>query len=157
MKNITSRYSTLLLAGVLMAGGLTGCASDKAGAEKDALVKENADLKAQRDKAIAEANAAKADRDRLERLRAAQPPAQHQATGLENTPGVTQNQNAQGEEQIELEGDVLFDTAKATIKPGFKKTWIRVAEVMKTELCGAANSASRGHTDPRPVHVERLG
>jgi len=127
--------------------GLGACSNEKLHEERDSLYNENGNLKAE--------NAAlKASRDevlRQERTDAlAKRPLPAGPSGLESEQGVTEGKTVQGEDQIEIAGDVLFDTGKATIKPGFHKTLDKVAELLKTRYEGRQLRVE-GHTDPRPV------
>ena len=148
------RILALLGVSVLMAGGLGACSSDKIREERDSLYLQNANLTAERDRALAQARAEKARADMLAARPLPAPSPLIEApkgpSGLEGEKGVTESKTAQGEDQIEIEGDVLFDTGKAVIKPGFKKTLDKVAEVIKTKYAGRQLRVE-GHTDPRPV------
>jgi len=64
--------------------------------------------------------------------------------------GLTSRTNAAGEVVIEIPGDVLFDSGKATIKPTARKTLDSVAARLKSQY-GSQTIRIEGHTDPAPV------
>ena len=125
-----------------------GCQNTKLEDEKASLLKQNQDLEAQ----------LKAERDASARARAAlaarnavvAPTTERAPTGLEGAAGVSVGQTARGEQVIEIEGDVLFDSAKATIKPEFEATLDKIAEVIKNQYPSRLLRIE-GHTDPRPI------
>lgn len=148
------RILAILGVSVVMTGGLGACSNDKLREERSSLALQNDTLKAERDRALTQAQREKTRADALA-ARPAQPltpliEAPKGPSGLEGEKGVTESKNARGEDQIEIEGDVLFDTGKAVIKPSFKKTLDKVAEVIKTQYAGRQLRVE-GHTDPRPV------
>lgn len=148
-----NRWKKLMVVAVtgIMLSSLAACDGTKVKEERDSLALENANLKLERDKAVAEARAQKMRADQLSARPMTMAPAVSAApTGLELEKGVKENKNAQGEDQIEIEGDVLFDTGKAIIKPNFKQTLDKVAEVLKSKYEGRQFRVE-GHTDPRPV------
>lgn len=143
-----------LLAGCILTVVLsTGCANHKLEDEKASLQQQNNALRAERDRALAEARAAN-ERAAAAAARMVATPttAPSMPTGLEDVPGVTQGKTEAGEDQIEIEGDVLFDTGKATIKPAFRATLDKIASVMKSHYAGR-KFRIEGHTDPRPVRA----
>jgi flagellar motor protein MotB len=138
----------------IVVGNLGACSNTKTREERDSLQQQNEQLTAERDAALAQARSEKARADALAAA-AARRPAETMPTtpsGLEGVAGVTESKTARGEDQIEIEGDVLFDTGKATIKPAFKKTLDKIAEVMKSKYADRQFRVE-GHTDPRPVHT----
>jgi len=153
----------------------TGCADNKVTAERSALLSQNEQLKHDLDAS----NKARQEADARANMTAAQatPPAADSATppGMEGsaldlsggapgvtprpgrtTPasvdnsGLTSRTNAAGEMVIEIPGDVLFDSGKATIKASAKKTLDGVASRLKSQY-GSQTIRIEGHTDPAPV------
>ena len=154
---------TLAVAGIVAMGALAGC-SDKTKAERDALSAEN---KALQDKLTAEQSA----REAAERERAAMlnqintTPVAPTTPVTPTTPivteptvpavtnegdGVSESKNKSGENQIEVSGDVLFDSGKATLKPAAKKSLDKVSAIIKSKYKGK-ELRIEGHTDSVPV------
>jgi flagellar motor protein MotB len=67
-----------------------------------------------------------------------------------NISGVSSRRNAAGELVLEIPGDVLFDSGKATLKPSAKKTLDGIASNLKSNHAGH-QIRIEGHTDPAPV------
>ena len=157
-----------LAAGFLLLG--TGCA-DKAAAERTSLINQNKELtqqyeaeRAARADAEARANAATAQAARLPQENTVRPPTPDSSsrpldlsssnkvsppkstpTGVRAGPG--------GEvivDVLEIPGDVLFDSGKATLKPAATKTLDGIAATIKKQYAGQTLRIE-GHTDPTPV------
>jgi chemotaxis protein MotB len=146
-----------LLAATLM---LTGC-KNSAKQEKAMLEEENANLRNQltdRNKALEDTSAEKRS---LEQQLAAM---RHDTTGGTtgttgdtttggsgnmNTNGVTWK-DSPGEVTATIQGDILFDSGKATLKPTAKKTLDSVASVIKSKYNGK-NVRVAGFTDSDPI------
>jgi chemotaxis protein MotB len=141
---------------------LVGCNS----AQKDELSmlkEENAQLTMQRDEARSALDASEAERRRLEeengnlqaRANEVPPPATTVASNETATPnldlpaGVTA-ENRNGTIVLTIEGDVLFDSGKATLKTDAKKTLDKVVSEIKKKY---PNNQLRlaGFTDTDPI------
>ena len=72
------------------------------------------------------------------------------STAVELSGGVTSSTNSRGEAQLEIAGDVLFDSGKATLKASAKKSLDIVATKLKSSYAGQQIRVE-GHTDPTPV------
>jgi chemotaxis protein MotB len=153
------RFATVLLAAVAAGSFLGGCSS----AQKDELAvlkEENAQLAIQRDEARSALESSEAERRRLEeengRLQTSaseQPPAvtaTNVAPGpkLDLPEGVTA-ENRNGTLVLTIEGDVLFDSGKATLKTDAKKTLDKVvSEIKKKYPDNKLRLAGFTDTDP---------
>jgi flagellar motor protein MotB len=155
------RFHTVVLAAIAAGALLGGCSS----AQKDELSmlkEENAQLTMQRDDARSALESAEAERRRLEQEIAGlqsqaneRPPmaASAETTGtgpkLDLPPGVTA-ENRNGTLVLTIEGDVLFDSGKATLKPDAKKTLDKVVSEIKKKY---PNNQLRlaGFTDTDPI------
>lgn len=161
---------------LLFAG--TGCANTKANAERDGLLSQNEQLKKDLDAANRARQEADARANMAAAQTTTTPGADTVAApGMEGgaldlsggapgvtprtgrtTPvaagdtvsGVTSHRNAAGEIVMEIPGDVLFDSGKATLKPSAKKTLDGVAANLKSKHAGR-QIRIEGHTDPAPV------
>lgn len=138
----------------------TGCSNNKVRAERDALLQQNRDLEAQ----------LKAEQDRAaEAARRAQFAESAAMSSQNHTPavvpgapvngngasvnageGVTIGTNKQGETQLEIATEVLFDSGKARLKPGARKALDRAADIIKKQYAGRLLRIE-GHTDPNPI------
>lgn len=130
----------------------TGCNTGKLRDERASLLAQNQQLEQQLAAERAAAEAARARAAALQGQLASRPvaPATAPASELAGIPGVRQYTTEQGEEAIELAGDITFDLAKATIKPQFTATLDRVAEVIKTKY-PERKLRIEGHTDRLPI------
>lgn len=145
MTGTTLLFRTAIL-GVLATAFLGGCNS----AQKDELSmlkEENAQLTMQRDEARTALDSSEAERRRLEQENAQlaskaneAPPAVaaagHEGTGsakLDLPAGVTA-ENRNGTLVITIEGDVLFDSGKASLKGDAKKTLDKVVSEIKKKF-----------------------
>jgi flagellar motor protein MotB len=137
------------LVGLMLTAG--GCAATP---NESPLETQNAALQRQLDQQRAAANQARAETLALQQqLAAARQQAATQAnraTGLEGLAGVHQQTNARGEQTIQLEGDVLFDSGSARIKPQFKPTLDRIAQVLTQQYPGDTFRIE-GYTDIQPI------
>ena len=125
------------------------------------LKEENAQLTMQRDDARSALESAEAERRRLEQeisglqsqANERPPMAAAETTGtgpkLDLPPGVTA-ENRNGTLVLTIEGDVLFDSGKATLKPEAKKTLDKLVSEIKKKY---PNSQLRlaGFTDTDPI------
>jgi len=152
MRNTRNKSAYVTIVGVLLLG-LGACSNEGSRGERDPLETEITKLKAE-NAALTTSRDAALRQSRADALASHSAPAPAPAvtgpSGLENENGVTESKTAQGEDQIELAADVLFDTGKATIKPAFHKTLDKVAEALKNRYEGRQFRVE-GHTDPRPV------
>ncbi len=150
-----------VIAGVAAGGsmGLVGCSSDLQ-QRADLLEQENMDLRAANDQlstalrdAETRADAASRDasalRGEAERLRSASNRPTGGSTGFEGLTGVTTSMRG-GELVVDVAGDVLFDSGKATLKSSAKQTLDRIAEVLNSSYSGRGVRIA-GHTDTDPI------
>jgi chemotaxis protein MotB len=153
------RFTSVLLAAIA-AGSFLGCSS----AQKDELAmlkEENAQLAIQRDEARSALESSEAERRRLEEengnlaARANELPPAVTATNvggpapkLDLPAGVTA-ENRNGTLVLTIEGDILFDSGKATLKPDAKKTLDKVvSEIKKKYPSNQLRLAGFTDTDP---------
>jgi flagellar motor protein MotB len=157
-----------LASGFLLLG--TGCA-DKAASERSSLINQNDELKreldaekAARSTADARANAATAQVATLPPENTVRPPSMDPSgkpLDLSSSSKVSPPKpaptgvraGAGGEvivDVLEIPGDVLFDSGKATLKPTSLKTLDGIAATLKKQYAGKTLRIE-GHTDPTPV------
>jgi len=149
------------LAGVLLAGGLTGC-NKNIKAERDRLFAENQDLRTENGDLKQALDSCESDRSSLSSQSAQyrdenaqlqqqlnQITTQKPTNGFENIPGVTGGVAA-GEVTARVEGDVLFSSGKVTLKSSAKKTLDQIAQVLKNQYAGMTIRIE-GHTDFDPI------
>lgn len=146
----------LLAAAVLM----TGCASDLQ-QENQLLTEEVQGLRAQlgdRNMALDAANAELRQRDmtvselqrQIRDLESAPAPAASSTiTGFEGIQGV-QGQMGAGEVTAIVEGDVLFDSGKTSLKSAAKQSLNAIASVLNSTYAGRSIRVA-GHTDTDPI------
>ncbi|MCA9286269.1 MAG: OmpA family protein [Phycisphaerales bacterium] len=138
---------------------LAGC-DNKQKDEVSLLTEENQTLRTQLDERNRALDASDADRRQqalrvadLERQLAAQPASSPNtptgATGFEGIEGVT-TAVGPGEITATVEGDVLFDSGKTTLKASAKKSLDQIAQVLKTTYAGK-EIVIEGHTDTDPI------
>ncbi|MEY3144323.1 MAG: putative lipoprotein YiaD precursor [Planctomycetota bacterium] len=160
MSGTMFRFTSVLLAAVAAGSFLGGCSS----AQKDELAmlkEENAQLAIQRDEARSALESSEAERRRLEQENGSlqarsneQPPAVN-ATPVAPGPkldlpeGVTA-ENRNGTMVLTIEGDVLFDSGKATLKPDAKKTLDKVISELKKKY-PTNKLRLAGFTDTDPI------
>lgn len=160
------RFSTVVFAALAAGAFLGGCTS----AQKDELAmlkEENAQLTIQRDEARGALESSEAERRRLEEENGKlasrgneQPPAAVATTGtpasssnatpkLDLPAGVTA-ENRNGTIVLTIEGDILFDSGKASLRPEAKKTLDKVVTELKKKY---PNHQLRlaGFTDQDPI------
>lgn len=153
------RFTSVLLAAIA-AGSLLGCNS----AQKDELSmlkEENAQLTIQRDEARSALESSEAERRRLEEENGTlasrateQPPAAVATNGspapkLDLPEGVTA-ENRNGTIVLTIEGDILFDSGKATLKADAKKTLDKVISELKKKY-PTNQLRLAGFTDTDPI------
>jgi len=63
--------------------------------------------------------------------------------------GITISKSRAGENQLELSGDVLFDSGKSVLKPAAKKTLDKAIAIIKAKYAGKTLRIE-GHTDSTP-------
>lgn len=146
------------LIGAILLGAGTGCSNNKVRAERDALLYQNRDLEAQlkaeqarADEAARRAQSAEAAAMAAQNRPAAAPGvAAAPGTSIPAGEGVSIGTNKQGETQLEIATEVLFDSGKARLKPGARKALDRAAEIIKKQYAGRLLRIE-GHTDPNPI------
>lgn len=156
MTGSTLRLHSVLLAAIAASSMLVGCNN----AQKDELAmlrEENSQLQLQRDEARSALDASEAERRRLEeqmgssqKSASEEPPAAATtATGFDNLPPGVTAENRNGEVVLTIEGDVLFDSGKATLKTDAKRTIDKVvAEIKKQHPNARLRLAGFTDTDP---------
>jgi chemotaxis protein MotB len=141
-------HRLLAIASIGLAIALTGCKSQPDAAS---LQSENESLRAE----LAQKNAAleASERERAAAEARATDPSKAGAkgeTGFEDAgEGATVKRDSEGV-RVTLEGDVLFDSGKATLKDSAKKTLAKVASVLKEKYAGKAIRVA-GFTDTDPI------
>lgn len=154
----------VILAGVALAFTGLGAGCSNQNAKMDALSKQNealaAQLRAEKERADnAEARANQATASAANPTPETTPPPAGPGptdTGIPDmgpvtgSPEITVGHNARGETQLEIKGDVLFDTGKATLKPAAKKVLDSAVGMIKSKYSGAQLRVE-GHTDPTPI------
>jgi chemotaxis protein MotB len=143
---MTHRVLALASLGLVLA--LTGCKSQPESAD---LQSENERLRAEIDQKNAALEASERERAAAE-ARAADSGkgGAKGATGFEDAgEGASVKRDVEGV-RVTLEGDVLFDSGKATLKDGAKKTLTKVAAVLKDKYAGKAIRVA-GFTDTDPI------
>ena len=141
---------TMLVTGLLLAASMmTGCKNSTK--EENAMLKqENADLQAQlaeRNTALESLNAEK--RSLEQQLAQVRKDGGTDISGLPSADGVKWTQGA-GEVTASIEGDVLFDSGKTTLKSTAKKSLDSVAGVINGQYGGKFVRVS-GYTDTDPI------
>ena len=159
MARAHSRRPLLTLVALLgSALALVGCDNSQKG-EVSLLTEENQTLRTQLDDRNRALEASDAERRQqamriadLERQSVAQPmPASSSsgATGFEGIENVT-TAVTPGEITASVEGDVLFDSGKVTLKSGAKKSLDLIADVLNTTY-ELNEIVVEGHTDTDPI------
>jgi chemotaxis protein MotB len=141
-------HRLLAVATIGLALALTGCKSQPDAASLQSeneslraeLAQKNAALEAsERERAAAEARASDSGKT-----------AAKGETGFEDAgEGATVKRDSEGV-RVTLEGDVLFDSGKASLKDSAKKTLAKVASVLKEKYAGKAIRVA-GFTDTDPI------
>jgi chemotaxis protein MotB len=152
------RMPSVMLAAIAASSMLVGCNN----AQKDELAmlrEENSQLELQRDEARSALDASESERRRLEeqlgntQARASeQPPAATTSTptGFENLPPGVTAETRNGEVVLTIEGDVLFDSGKATLKTDAKRTLDKVVSEIKKQY-PSSRIRLAGFTDTDPI------
>ena len=142
-------HRLLAVASIGLALALTGCKNQQ---DSASLQTENEQLRAE----LAQKNSAleASERDRVAAEARANDSgkagAAKGATGFEDAgEGATVKRDSEGV-RVTLEGDVLFDSGKASLKDGAKKTLAKVASVLKEKYAGKAIRVA-GFTDTDPI------
>ncbi|MHC4908766.1 MAG: OmpA/MotB family protein [Planctomycetota bacterium] len=148
--------TTVLLAAVAFVAG--GCDSAATLKDQNAMLsEENQTLRAQlddRNEALDSTTQQLRDREieiaDLRREANARPAAAAPTqTGFEGISGVRGEMGA-GEVTAVVEGDILFDAGKTSLKSAAKRTLDQIASVLKTNYAGRAVRVE-GHTDSDPI------
>ncbi|MFO0873316.1 MAG: OmpA family protein [Phycisphaerales bacterium] len=147
---------------------LLAACDNKAKNEQSLLTTENTDLRAQLDERNKALETSENERRNLA-LRVAELERQSQSqsppaagastpttgggasgnTGFENIDGADVTVKG-GTVTVAMEGDVLFDSGKATLKAGAKKSLDKIASVLNSKY-GGRRIAVEGHTDTDPI------
>jgi len=141
-------HRLLAIASIGLAIALTGCKSQPDAAK---LQSENETLRAELDQKNAALEASERERAAAEaRAGDSSKTAAKGETGFEDAgEGATVKRDSEGV-RVTLEGDVLFDSGKATLKDSAKKTLTKVASVLKEKYAGKAIRVA-GFTDTDPI------
>ncbi len=154
--NRTSPWVRLVL--IMLAAGIAGgCTTKQLQEENDRLVQENLDLRNELDGAqSALSSAERRASDAEAALAAAQSqaaagPAKSQGadTGFGGIAGVEATREG-GEITVRVEGDILFDSGKVSLKSSSLRTLNQVAGVIKTKY-GGKRIRINGFTDTDPI------
>ena len=161
---------------MLFVGMGAGCSNSKQQAERDSLLNQNKDQAAQIQDLKTQLAAEQQATDQAKQEATAAQGAATQETApptmageenggvleLNKGPGASRGRggksasaegstiNGAGEVVLELQGDTLFDSGKATLKPSAKKTLDGVVATIKKEY-GSRMLRIEGHSDPSPV------
>ncbi len=114
----------------------------------DQLEEALADAENSRSLTESELRALRAEKQRLE-AELARKPETRTVTGFEGLAGVSTSTRS-GEIVVDVAGDVLFDSGKATLKADAKKTLNRIANVLNSSYGGKMIRIA-GHTDSDPI------
>jgi len=148
----------LLAAAMAMTGAMTGCNNKQD--EVAVLMQENRELQQMMDERNRALEASDAERRQqalrlsdLERQLASAPTSGGgfggEPTGFESIAGVS-SERSPGMVRVRVEGDVLFDSGRATLKDSAKRTLNQVATVLNSNY-GAMQISVEGHTDQDPI------
>jgi len=152
----------LLVIPVLALGLALGGCANKAKQRAALLEEENVELRmladqledaladAENGRAMSESElrALRAEKQRLE-AELARKPDVRTVTGFEGLPGVSTSTRG-GEIVVDVAGDVLFDSGKATLRSDSKKTLNQIANVLNSSYGGKMIRIA-GHTDSDPI------
>jgi flagellar motor protein MotB len=142
-------HRLLAITSLGLAIALTGCKSQESTPD---LKTENEKLRAQLDEKSAALEASERERQAALEARAADASktGAKGETGFEDAgEGATVKRDREGV-RVTLEGDVLFDSGKASLKDSAKKTLAKVASVLKEKYAGKAIRVA-GFTDTDPI------
>jgi chemotaxis protein MotB len=142
---MTDMLHRLLAVSVLAAVALTGC---KSSPDPAALQTENESLRAQLDQANKALEAAERERQAAE-ARAAEAKDDTASTDFEGIEGVSAVRMG-NEVHVTIEGDVLFDSGRASLKDAARKSLDKVAGVLKDKYAGKYIRVA-GFTDTDPI------
>jgi len=156
MRNPTHILTSLLLLGVVFAGGCAGTGQD----DEALLREETENLRAQladRNEALEAANTDRRElamqnaelRRQLEDVNARLGELSEQQTGFEGIEGVT-SEFRNGEVTVTIASDILFDSGKATLKSSAKSSLAQVASILNSQY-GGNEVRIAGHTDTDPI------
>jgi len=138
---------------VLVSAAVMGGCSNKLKSENQLLAQENESLRSQLNDRNAALEAANQElREKSMQLSAAKergPGTSGGLTGFEGIEGVT-GQVGVGEVTASVEGDVLFDSGRASLKSTAKKSLDSVAGVLNSTYAGHSIRVE-GHTDTDPI------
>jgi chemotaxis protein MotB len=160
---MVTRVALLATVGLALCLG-TGCAG-KTADQRDSLAKQNADMAA-RLEASEKARLDAEERLRMQSNAVPTTPAAGDMTPSDTTSGGTVaggtstptdlgegiriTKTKGGLDVIQIPGDVLFDSGKATLKPASMKSLDKVAATIKKQY-SSQTLRIEGHTDPNPV------
>lgn len=145
------RMSRMMVMGLIAASmAMTGC-KNSLKTENANLMAENQSLRdqlADRNKALEDCNSELRSREQqlAEMRRGGSAPG---GTAFDGIAGVTGSYSA-GEVTAAVEGDLLFDSGKTTLKPTAKKSLDAIASILNSTYAGA-NIRIAGHTDSDPI------
>lgn len=155
------RMTTLtMLALGATAFSLTGCESQQEKDQLSLLQQENTELRTQLDergKALDGANgelrSANAEvrewKEKYSNAKDEFAPSPSPAGGFDGITGVTATYGP-NDVTVSVEGDVLFDSGRTSLKPDARSALDRVAQVLRTQYAGNAIIIA-GHTDSDPI------
>ncbi len=151
--------------GAVLTFSMVGCDDSK---KRVALLEsENQELRGRNSQLEAQLGEANAQRALLEEERANLESQISQGgsggtTGFEGIEGVTSMNLMGGAVKLDVEGDILFDSGRATLRDAAKRTLDRIASVLNSQYSGRMIRIE-GHTDSDPIRKsgwktnERLG
>jgi len=142
----------LAIAALGLAFALTGCKSNP---DPAALQAENESLRQQLDKSNAALETAERERQAAEARAndASSKPATAANGDFAGIDGVTASRIG-NEVHVSIEGDVLFDSGKATLKDSAKKSLDKIVGVMKQKYAGKYIRVA-GFTDTDPIKATK--
>ena len=156
MKHRTLNGLVLMVA----ATAVVGCAGNRIGQERDALMTENKELRTALQQTRNNRVATETDRDRLvaevNRLQQelnTRPTVAKSNTGFDAISGV-EVEHASGVIKVKVPGDVLFASGQTILRQVAKRTLDQIVSVLKTQY--APNTIGvEGHTDTDPIRKSK--
>ena len=148
------RRMTTLLGLAVLGTALGGC-NDSAKQNEQSLLNENRNLRDRLDQARSDLQSAQDENNRLQfqleesNARVADNNAQPPPSISEFGPGVEVFQRG-NETIVRIEGDVLFDSGRNSLKPAAKKTLAQIASKIE-QMHPNASIRVAGHTDTDPI------